>query len=216
MCKYFLTIFSLHFYYPARGIFLISVLAHQLYRLQTPTHEADSKIKGHLPGEGRWVGIRCCHMSAGYLGGTLLGLLSHFTLATPQHTKWIGLAFSELCPFGPQSVLDVLNGLHGSEWLTWGMVMKFWKWISTEKQKNCRPCSTQGCWEPVCWCKRITRTLNLDLLNKGGRKLYKIYGTVICFLRRLSSLSSSFPVFLCLTSYTHTHTHTHTNTRMHK
>ena len=111
MCKYFLTIFSLHFYYPARGIFLISVLAHQLYRLQTPTHEADSKIKGHLPGEGRWVGIRCCHMSAGYLGGTLLGLLSHFTLATPQHTKWIGLAFSELCPFGPQSVLDVLNGL---------------------------------------------------------------------------------------------------------
>lgn len=161
--------FSLRFCYPAKGIFLISVLSPTAL-LRTLTHETHSKIKSMLleRGSRRWSDVAT--FSAGYLERALLGLLSHLRLASPQHIKWIGLAFSELFPSVPQSVLNVLNGLHGSKWLICGMVMKFWKWVSTEKQKYCRPWRAWGCWELVRWCKRITRTLNLDLLNKEAKK----------------------------------------------
>lgn len=169
LCDCFL-IFSLHFDYPAKGIFLISVLSHQLHCPRLPHMKRPAKQKGTLLEMGGGWEPDAAAFSAGYLGVTLRGLLSRFMLAGPPHYQMNRVGLFWAFSFCPQSMLDVLNGLHGSEWLTCGMIMKFWKWIPTEKQKNCRPCRTRGCWEHIPWCKRITTTLNLDLLNKGDRK----------------------------------------------
>ena len=97
------------------------------------------------------------------------------------------------------------------KWIAWEWMTHMWEdneilEMNTygKAEKLQALCSTQRCWELICWCKRITRTLNLDVLNKED---IIQNGTVICFLKRLflfPLLSLSPSLWLA----THTHTHT--------
>lgn len=123
LCYCFSVLFSLSFYFSARGVFLIFVFSYQLYCPQTAHIWSIQQKKRACyweKEEGRWVLNQRLTVSAGCLGGSPAGppLLFYFDNSATYQRHKLGLLWA--CSFCPPDCAGCFK------WIAWEWMTHMW------------------------------------------------------------------------------------------